>query len=453
MAVNIIILAAGQGTRMRSDLPKVLHTIGGKPMLQHVYERARELDPEIITIVYGHGAQQVLSRFSDWPVVWVEQASQLGTGHAARQALPYLQDEAVVLVLYGDVPLLGRKTLEKLLAVVSEHSLGLLTASVDDPTGYGRIVRDGHGRVLKVVEERDASAEEKQIKEVNTGILAALGSRLKVWLARLENNNAQGEYYLTDIIAMAAADGVAVETVSAPVDEAVGVNSKRQLAQLERVYQRRQANALLEQGVTLRDPARFDLRGRIEAVGRDVEIDVNVILEGSIRIGNRVRIGPNVLLKDVVIGDEVEILAGSVIEQAQIGAKSRIGPFARIRPGTVLAEETHIGNFVEIKQSIIGTGSKINHLSYIGDSEIGAKVNIGAGTITCNYDGVSKHKTVIEDGAFIGSNTQLVAPVRVGRGATIGAGSTITKDAPADKLTLSRCQQITIEHWHRPKKT
>ncbi len=453
MALNIIILAAGQGTRMRSDLPKVLHTIGGKPMLQHVYERAQELNPGTITIVYGHGAQLILSRFSDWPVVWVEQALQLGTGHAVQQALPYLQDEAVVLVLYGDVPLLCRETLEKLLAVVSENSLGLLTASMDDPTGYGRIVRDDKGRVLRIVEEKDASSEEQKIKEVNTGILATAGFRLRTWLARLDNANAQGEYYLTDIIAMAVADGVAVRAVSAPLDEVAGVNSKRQLAELERVYQRRQADALLEQGVTLRDPARFDLRGRIEAVGRDVEIDVNVILEGSVRIGDRVRIGPNVLLKDVVVGDEVEILAGSVIEQAQIGARSRIGPFARIRPETVLAEETHIGNFVEIKKSMIGTGSKVNHLSYIGDSEIGAQVNIGAGTITCNYDGVNKHKTVIEDGAFIGSNTQLVAPVRVGRDATIGAGSTITKDAPAGKLTLSRCQQITIEHWQRPKKT
>lgn len=439
---------------MRSDLPKVLHTIGGKPMLQHVYERALELSPSTVAIVYGHGAEQVLGRFSDWSAVWVEQALQLGTGHAVQQALAYLQDDALVLVLYGDVPLLRRETLERLVSIVGENALGLLTAVVNDPTGYGRIVRDSQGWVVRIVEEKDASAAEKKIREVNTGILAAPACRLKAWLERLDNDNAQGEYYLTDIVAMAVADGVAVETLCvADEDEVAGVNSKRQLAELERVYQRRQADALLAQGVTLRDPARFDLRGKIEAIGRDVEIDVNVLLEGSIYIGNRVRIGPNVILRDVVIGDGVEILANSLIERARIGAHCRIGPFARIRPETVLAEEVHIGNFVEVKQSSIGKGSKVNHLSYIGDSEIGAGVNVGAGTITCNYDGVNKHKTIIEDGAFIGSDTQLVAPVRVGRDATIGAGSTITEDAPPGKLTLSRCRQVTIEHWQRPQKT
>lgn len=439
---------------MRSDLPKVLHTIGGKPMLQHVYERALELSPSTVAIVYGHGAEQVLGRFSDWSAVWVEQALQLGTGHAVQQALAYLQDDALVLVLYGDVPLLRRETLERLVSIVGENALGLLTAVVNDPTGYGRIVRDSQGWVVRIVEEKDASAAEKKIREVNTGILAAPACRLKAWLERLDNDNAQREYYLTDIVAMAVADGVAVETLCvADEDEVAGVNSKRQLAELERVYQRRQADALLAQGVTLRDPARFDLRGKIEAIGRDVEIDVNVLLEGSIYIGNRVRIGPNVILRDVVIGDDVEILANSLIERARIGAHCRIGPFARIRPETVLAEEVHIGNFVEVKQSSIGKGSKVNHLSYIGDSEIGAGVNVGAGTITCNYDGVNKHKTIIEDGAFIGSDTQLVAPVRVGRDATIGAGSTITEDAPPGKLTLSRCRQVTIEHWQRPQKT
>ncbi len=439
---------------MRSDLPKVLHTIGGKPMLQHVYERALELSPSTIAIVYGHGAEQVLGRFSDWSAVWVEQALQLGTGHAVQQALAHLQDDALVLVLYGDVPLLRWETLERLVSIVGENTLGLLTAVVNDPTGYGRIVRDSQGWVVRIVEEKDASAAEKKIREVNTGILAAPAYRLKAWLERLDNDNAQGEYYLTDIVAMAVSDGVAVKTLCvADEDEVAGVNNKRQLAELERVYQRRQADALLAQGVTLRDPARFDLRGKIEAIGRDVEIDVNVLLEGSIYIGDRVRIGPNVILRDVVIGDGVEILANSFIERARIGARCRIGPFARIRPETVLAEEVHIGNFVEVKQSGIGKGSKVNHLSYIGDSEIGAEVNVGAGTITCNYDGVNKHKTIIEDGAFIGSDTQLVAPVRVGRDATIGAGSTITEDAPPGKLTLSRCRQVTIEHWQRPQKT
>ncbi len=435
---------------MRSELPKVLHTLSGKPLLQHVYELAHQLDPQIIAIVYGHGGQEVLARFPAWKVTWVEQTRQLGTGHAVEQALPYVQDEAQVLVLYGDVPLLRRETLERLLSLPGE--LRLLTTVLENPTGYGRIIRNAQGRVIRIVEEKDASAEEKAICEVNTGILTASAAKLKAWLGRLDNANAQGEYYLTDIVALAVAEGVEVNTISAPSDEVAGVNDKLQLAELERVYQRRQAEALLKQGVTLRDPNRFDLRGEIEAIGRDVEIDVNVVLEGRIALGDRVRIGPNVILKDVVIGDEVEILAYSLIEQARIGAKSRIGPFARIRPETVLAEKTHIGNFVEVKKSRIGLGSKVNHLSYIGDAEIGSHVNVGAGTITCNYDGANKHKTIIEDGAFIGSDTQLVAPVRIGREATIGAGSTITKDAPAGKLTLSRSPQVTIEHWQRPQK-
>ncbi|GAB4357382.1 MAG: bifunctional UDP-N-acetylglucosamine diphosphorylase/glucosamine-1-phosphate N-acetyltransferase GlmU [Methylohalobius crimeensis] len=451
-SLNIVILAAGQGTRMRSDRPKILHTVGGKPLLQHVYERAGELNPETTVIVYGHGGEQVRQRFPDWSAHWVEQSPQLGTGHAVQQALPILRDDALILVLYGDVPLLQRPPLERLLSVAATDTLALLTVDMNDPTGYGRIVRDAEGRVVRIVEEKDAAAEEKKITEVNTGILAVPGFKLKTWLDRLDNDNAQGEYYLTDVIAMAATEGMMIETVSAPPDDVAGVNNKRQLAALERIYQSRQAEDLLDRGVTLRDPARFDLRGDLEAVGRDVEIDVNVVLEGTVRLGHRVKIGPQVVIRDAVIGDDVEIMSHSVIEQAEIGARSRVGPFARIRPQTVLAEEAHVGNFVEIKKSTLGGGTKVNHLSYIGDSEVGAGVNVGAGTITCNYDGANKHKTVIEDGAFIGSDTQLVAPVKVGRDATIGAGSTITRDAPAEKLTLSRSKQFTIEHWQRPTK-
>ena len=449
--LNVVILAAGQGTRMRSDLPKVLHSIGGKPLLQHVYELAASLRPDSLTIVYGHGGEQVRRRFAAWPVHWVEQVRQLGTGHAVQQALPHLQ-AGQVLILYGDVPLLRRPTLERLLEAGDGGKLALLTVELDDPHGYGRIVREPDtGRVLRIVEEKDASPAEKAIREVNTGILAVPAEALTAWLSRLDNDNAQGEYYLTDIIAMAVADDVPVETVSAAPDEVEGVNNKRQLAALERVYQRRQAEALLDRGVTLRDPSRIDVRGEVET-GCDVEIDVNVILEGRVRLGDRVRIGAGVVVRDAEIDSDVEILPYSVIDGVRIGPECRIGPFARLRPETVLAEQVHIGNFVEVKKSSVGSGSKINHLSYVGDSEVGAGVNIGAGTITCNYDGVNKHRTVIEDGAFIGSDTQLVAPVRVGRDATIGAGSTITRDAPAGRLTLSRSRQVTVENWQRPQK-
>ncbi|BCX81201.1 bifunctional UDP-N-acetylglucosamine pyrophosphorylase/Glucosamine-1-phosphate N-acetyltransferase [Methylomarinovum caldicuralii] len=449
--LNVVILAAGQGTRMRSDLPKVLHTIGGKPLLQHVYELAASLRPDSLTIVYGHGGEQVRRRFSAWPVHWVEQVRQLGTGHAVQQALPHLE-RGQVLILYGDVPLLRKPTLLRLLEAGAGGKLALLTVELEDPSGYGRIVRDsGTGQVLRIVEEKDATPEEKRIREVNTGILAVPAEALKVWLGRLNNDNAQGEYYLTDIIAMAVADGVPIETVGAEPDEVEGINNKRQLAELERVWQRRQAEALMDLGVTLRDPERFDVRGEVEA-GRDVEIDPNVMLEGRIRLGDRVRIGMGAVIRDAEIGDDVEILPYSVIDGVRVGAGCRIGPFARLRPETVLADHVHIGNFVEIKKSSVGSGSKINHLSYVGDSEVGSGVNIGAGTITCNYDGVNKHRTVIGDGAFIGSDTQLVAPVQVGEGATIGAGSTITRDAPAGKLTLSRSKQVTVEHWQRPQK-
>ncbi len=450
MRFDIVILAAGQGTRMRSAVPKVLHRLGGKPLLQHVYETAASLSPQTLTIVYGHGGEQVRQCFADWPVDWVEQSQQLGTGHAVQQALPFLNQD-IVLVLYGDVPLLRRETLQRLLAATGENRLALLTVTLADPTGYGRIVRDEGGCVRRIVEEKDAGPEEKSIREVNTGILAIPLCRLRDWLTRLDNDNAQGEYYLTDVIAMAVADGVAVETVAADPDEVQGVNDKRQLARLERIYQRRQADTLMEQGVTLYDPSRFDVRGEVTA-GRDVEIDVNVVLEGQVRLGDRVRIGAGTVVRDADVGDDVEILPHCVIDGVRIGSGSRIGPFARLRPETVLADHVHIGNFVEIKKSSVGAGSKINHLSYVGDSEVGAGVNIGAGTITCNYDGVNKHRTVIEDGAFIGSDTQLVAPVRVGRDATIGAGSTITRDAPEGKLTLSRSRQITVDNWQRPSK-
>ncbi len=450
MRFDIVILAAGQGTRMRSAFPKVLHRLGGKPLLQHVYETAAALSPHSLVIVYGHGGERVRRCFADWSVDWVEQVQQLGTGHAVQQALPFLTQD-VVLVLYGDVPLLRQETLRRLLAAAGEDRLALLTVTLADPTGYGRIVRDEGGRVRRIVEEKDAGPREKAIREVNTGIMAIPLRRLRDWLTRLDNDNAQGEYYLTDVVAMAVAEGVAVETEAADPDEVQGINDKRQLARLERIYQRRRADALMDQGVTLYDPTRFDVRGEV-TVGRDVEIDVNVVLEGQVRLGDRVRIGAGTVLRNADIGDDVEILPHCVIDGVRVGSGCRVGPFARLRPETVLADHVHIGNFVEIKKSSIGSGSKINHLSYVGDSEVGAGVNIGAGTITCNYDGVNKHRTVIEDGAFIGSDTQLVAPVRIGRDATIGAGSTITRDAPEGKLTLSRSKQVTIENWQRPSK-
>ena len=436
---------------MKSSLPKVLHKIGHLSLLEHVYHLGASLRPVKTSIIYGHGGPDVLNRLSHLDVIWVEQKERLGTGHAVMQLADEISDSATVLILYGDVPLLEEETVQKLLALTHNESLGLLTVDLDNPYGYGRIIRDAAGDVLRIVEEKDAGSEERKITEGNTGILAIQGKRLKGWLERLDNNNAQGEYYLTDIVGLAVQDGVPVRTAQASsIEEVLGVNNKEQLAHLERVYQQGNAVRLMAQGVTLRDPARFDLRGHIETVGQDVEIDVNVILEGSIRIGCRVRIGPNTVIRDSEIADDVEILANSIIENAKIGAGCRIGPFARLRPETVLAEKVHIGNFVEIKKTHVAGHSKINHLSYVGDSIIGSKVNIGAGTITCNYDGVNKFQTVIEDGAFIGSDTQLIAPVRVGKNATIGAGSTITRDTPAGELTLSRVKQITREGWRRP---
>ena len=452
MNLSVIILAAGQGTRMRSRLPKVLHAIGGQPMLAHVIATARMLEPSAVHIVYGHGGAKVRAALQDLPVTWVEQTQQLGTGHAVAQALPQIPNDAVVLVLYGDVPLTRADTLQRLLAAAEGGALGLLTAHLDDPSGYGRIIRDAQGDVIAIVEHKDASDEQRRINEINTGMLAVNASRLRQWVAVLDNKNSQGEFYLTDIIAMAVRDGVAVQAVHpAAISEIMGINNRAQLAELERIYQRQSVEQLMLQGVTLRDPARFDVRGDL-SVGRDVVIDVNVVCEGNVTIGNDVVIGPNCYLREVSIADGVIIHANSVIEEAMVGAGSRIGPFARIRPGTVLADDVHIGNFVEVKKSAIGMGSKVNHLSYIGDTTIGKRVNVGAGTITCNYDGANKFQTVIEDDAFIGSDTQLIAPVTVGAGATIGAGSTISKDAPAGELTLSRTPQQTRKGWKRPVK-
>ena len=453
MGIKTVILAAGQGTRMRSSKPKVLHKVAERALLHHVYDTSAELENNSIVIIYGHGGELVKNELQTLNADWVEQKEQLGTGHAVQQAEKYISDSDKVLILYGDVPLLKKSTIDKLLENVSQKSIGLLTVNLDDPTGYGRIVRDSDGKVLKIVEEKDTNQEEKLISEGNTGIIATPGDLLKQWLSKLENGNAQKEFYLTDIIEMAVKDGVEVKTNQPDTqDEVLGVNDRTQLAHLERVYQLEQAEKLMVHGVALRDPARIDVRGEFSQLGKDIEIDINVIFEGINKIGNNVEIGANCILKDAQIGDGVEILANCIIDNAIVGEQSRIGPFARLRPLAELASEVHIGNFVEIKKSTVAKGSKINHLSYIGDAEIGSKVNIGAGTITCNYDGVNKFKTVIEDGAFIGSDSQLIAPVVIGKGATIGAGSTITKDSPENQLTLSRTKQISVDGWKRPVK-
>lgn len=453
MKITTVILAAGKGTRMRSELPKVLHQIANKPLLQHVYELSSQLENNSIKIVYGHGGDLVKEALKGINANWAEQKQQLGTGHAVQQVADQIDDGDTVLILYGDVPLLKLTSVEILIAQVDAKSIALLTVLLENPTGYGRIVRDAEGKVLKIVEEKDASLDEKQIKEGNTGILALRAADLKRWLSRLGNSNAQGEYYLTDVIEMAVNDGFTVNTrLAESEDEVLGVNNRLQLSHLERVYQKEQAEKLMEMGVTLMDPTRFDIRGEIEQLGTDIIIDVNVIFEGTNSIGNNVRIGANTIIKDSVIADDVEILANCVIENAVVGQGSRVGPYARLRPEAVLADHVHIGNFVEIKKSTIATGSKVNHLSYIGDTTVGSKVNIGAGTITCNYDGVNKFRTIIEDGAFIGSDTQLVAPVTIGKNATIGAGSTITKDSPENQLTLSRSKQTSIASWQRPVK-
>ena len=452
MNLSIIILAAGQGTRMRSDLPKVLHPLGGRPLLAHVLDTARSLDHATLHVVIGHGAEHVREIFPDAGVNWVMQDRQLGTGHAVAQVMPAIPDTDTVLVMYGDVPLITRATLEPLCHVAAQGFVGVLTAEPANPAGYGRILHHADGSISGIVEEKDATAAQHEIREINTGFLAAPAAKLRSWVESLDNNNAQGEFYLTDVIARAVSDGVSVRGICTErLEEVLGINDRLQLAVQERAFQQRQAHACLQAGVTLVDPARFDLRGSLDA-GQDVVIDVNCVLEGQIRVGHRVHIGPNVVLRNTTIGDDVCILANCVIEDAVIGNAVRIGPFARIRPGTRLADSTHVGNFVEIKKSDIAEGSKINHLSYIGDTSIGRNVNIGAGTITCNYDGASKHRTVIGDDVFIGSDTQLVAPVEVKDGATIGAGSTITRDAPAGELTLSRAPQETRQGWKRPVK-
>ena len=451
MSLEIVILAAGQGTRMRSALPKVLHPVAGKPMLGHVIDTARALQPQRIHVVIGHGAEAVRERLAADDLNFVLQEQQLGTGHAVAQALPFISAEQV-LVLYGDVPLIEAPTLERLLAHAGPAQLALLTVELADPTGYGRIIRDAQGQVTAIVEQKDASAEQLAIREGNTGILAMPGARMAEWMGRLSNSNAQGEYYLTDVIAMAVADGLTVATAQ-PQDamEVQGANDRRQLAELERHFQQRAARRLMAQGVTLLDPARFDVRGEV-SVGRDVLIDINVILEGRVVIEDEVQIGPNCVIRNSTLRRGAVVKANCHLEGAELGEGADCGPFARLRPGSVLGAKAHVGNFVELKNARMGEGAKAGHLAYLGDAEIGALSNIGAGTITCNYDGANKHRTIIEDDVHIGSDTQLVAPVRVGKGATLGAGTTLTRDAPAGALTISRAKQLTVPGWKRPLK-
>ncbi len=449
--LSVVILAAGKGTRMYSDLPKVLHKIAGKPMVKHVIDTAKQLNAAQIHLIYGHGADLLKQRLADEPVNWVFQAEQLGTGHAMQQAAPFFADDENILMLYGDAPLITTETLQKLIAAKPENGIALLTVNLENPTGYGRIIRQD-GNVTAIVEQKDANAEQLKITEVNTGVMVSDGASFKKWLARLDNNNAQGEYYMTDVIGLANQDGFKVVAVQATdMMEVEGANNRLQMAALERYFQRKQAQKLLLAGVSLTDPERFDLRGELEH-GKDVEIDINVIIEGNVRLGNRVKIGAGCVLKNVEIADDVEIKPYTVLENAVVGEKAAIGPFSRLRPGAELAAETHVGNFVEIKQAKVGKGSKVNHLTYIGDAEIGRDCNIGAGVITCNYDGANKFKTVIGDNVFVGSDSQLIAPVTIADNVTVAAGATVTDNVEAGALVISRVRQRHIPNWKRPTK-
>jgi bifunctional UDP-N-acetylglucosamine pyrophosphorylase/glucosamine-1-phosphate N-acetyltransferase len=451
MNLDVVILAAGQGTRMRSRLPKVLQPLAGRPLLAHVMDMAAGLDDARLHVVYGHGGDQVPARFADRQVSWVEQAEQLGTGHAVEQAMPGIADDATVLVLYGDVPLVRPETADSLIEAAT-RGVALLTVRMDDPTGYGRIVRDRDGRVTSIVEQKDADAEERSIDEVNTGLMAVPADRLRDWLSRLDNANAQGEFYLTDIVALAVADRVPVAAVQAgDPEEVMGVNDKVQLAEAEAAVRRRRVDELMEQGATVADPARVDVRGKVTC-GQDVFLDVGVVLEGEVRLDDRARVGPYCIVRDSHIGEGAEIHPYSLVEGAEVGTGCSVGPFARLRPGAQLETGAKVGNFVEVKNSRLGEGSKANHLSYVGDTTVGRDTNIGAGTITCNYDGANKHRTVIGDRVFIGSGVELVAPVEIEEGATIGAGSTISKRAPAETLTVARSRQVSIRGWQRPVK-
>ena len=452
MGLSIIILSAGKGKRMRSDLPKVLHKLAGKTLLEHVYVSASRLESREIHVVYAFGGQQVPEALSHLEVNWIEQEKQLGTGHAVKLAISSVPDADTVLILFGDVPLITYETLQRLVDSSKESGFSLLTSYLDDPTGYGRVIRDDKDDIVKITEEKDATDEERSICEINTGVMAVKGQTLKGWLKDLDSSNAQGEYYLTDIIETAASEKIIVNSINPEsITEIHGINNRAQLAEIERYYQLVQAHHLMRHGVTIMDPARFDLRGDLE-MGQDIYIDVNVVLEGSVSIGNNVSIGPNCFINNADIEDGVTILPNCVIENAVIGKHCRIGPFARIRPDTRLAEDVHIGNFVELKKANVGTGSKINHLSYIGDSDIGKNVNIGAGTITCNYDGTNKHTTKIGDNVSIGSDAQLIAPVSIGNGATIGAGTTVTKDVKANTLITNKVEHKVDKDWKRPEK-